>query len=413
VLKPNDLYLLEVKALALISLFRLQEAHVILPAIQALKEHGIVEEQPTFITDDPEALYEQALTIDPFKTKSRLDNFNTLKMPHAGYRLLRKITLTDRSTALIGFLMLVGLAVAATYFFRDGATYRSFSPLVFMLLWRGMAKENALNAATNLPVFFTGSFRTMLQKYDRSRTLKGIAYYVITFAAFAVWHTQKSWIALVVAFISATLFTLLDESFAPGTGIKTVQYKTTRRKKAPDAPIQFAMAPYESLYGLAVCPGLRRFTQALLKTDLLKYGFRSIAIFPILFLLVWIFADVPYRFLLYCEMIPVILLLFIYTLQPALGLKVFFPAAAREFVPSAHARRSVKIMVVWALLFAVIAAHFVLQNYYMLIALVVIIPLLVLYALLRKQIPENGDPEKKERLIAYLNARLSIEDNRQ
>ncbi len=82
-LQADDLACLEVKTLSLIALFRLQEAHVVLQQVLLLKAKGVVSKQAAFVTDDVEALYEQALTIDPFKTKSRLDNFNTIKLRNA------------------------------------------------------------------------------------------------------------------------------------------------------------------------------------------------------------------------------------------------------------------------------------------------------------------------------------------
>ncbi len=86
-------------------MFRLQEAHVVLQQVLLLKAKGVVSKQAAFVTDDVEALYEQALTIDPFKTKSRLDNFNTIKLRNADYRTIRKVTLVERSKTFFGLLV--------------------------------------------------------------------------------------------------------------------------------------------------------------------------------------------------------------------------------------------------------------------------------------------------------------------
>jgi len=416
-LQADDLACLEVKTFSLIALFRLQEAHVTLQQVLQLKARAVISKQAAFVTDDIEALYEQALTIDPFKTKSRLENFNTVKLRNADYRTMLWVTAVNRSKTFVGFLVLISLITAVTYFFRDDATYKSFTFLLFVLLWRGLAKEGPVNAATNFRFLFKKDFGFVFQKYDRSHTIKGILLYLVTFAALFYWHIDRSWAALVVAFISGGVFSLHDESFAPGTKIKTVEFKSARKKKNGQANGVFAVPleeiPYEYLYRLGMHAGARRVVNSLVKPKVGGFGFLFILLFPLGFLLLRAFTDaIPYIVLLYVEMAAVICILFIMSVYELFNLKIFYPAAVREFIPSAHLRSALYFYTLWLLLFGCIAAHFWTQNFYLLLGAGAIIVVLIVSGvrLLKarnhraKEDLKTGDAEKKERLVAYLKA---------
>ncbi len=416
-LQADDLACLEVKTLCLIALFRLQEAHVVLQQVLQLKAKGIVSKQSAFVTDDIEALYEQALTIDPFKTKSRLDNFNTIKLRNADYRTMRKVTLVDRSKTFVGLLVLISFITAITYFIRDDATYKSFTFILFIALWRGLAKEGPVNAATNFRFLFKKDFAFVFQKYDRTTTIKGIILYLVTFVALFFWHIDRSWIALIVAFVSGGLFSLHDESFAPGTRIKTVEYKSSRKKKNGQSNGMFAVPfeeiPYEYLYRLGMHAGARRIVNGMVKPKVGGFGFLFILLFPLCFLLLRAFTDaVPYIVLLYVEMGAVICILFIMSIYELFNLKIFYPSAVREFIPSAHLRSGIYFHTLWLLLFGCVAAHFWTQNFYLLLGVAAIIAVIIVSGvrLLKtrnhraKEVLKNEDAEKKERLVAYLRA---------
>jgi|GEM_PF-2760202 len=411
-LQADDLSSLEIKTLSLIALFRLQEAHVVLQQVMQLKSSGVVATQPVFVTDDAETQYEQALTIDPFKTKSRLDNFNTIKMRHADYRSIRTITLVDRSQALIGFLILVSLITAVSYFFRDDATYKSFSLLIFILLWRGLAQEKAVNASTNFRYLFKKDFSDVSQKYDHASTIKGIILYVVTFAAFIFWHTAHSWIALVTTFISGGLFSVHGDAVL-GSNIKTVVFKSSRKKKTNTTVIPFEQVPYDYLYRFGMHAGVRRVSDMLVKPRVVSFGLLFIVTFPLCFLLLRAFTDaIPYMVLLYAEMAVAICVLFTLSAFELFNLKIFYPSAIREFIPAARVRTGISFHLLWILLLASIAAHFWTQNsniLYGIGAIMVTMVVLTVRVGRKRNISEKeevkpGNAEKRERLVAYLKA---------
>jgi len=417
-LQAEDLACLEIKTLSLIALFRLQEAHVVLQQVLQVKAKGVVSKQAMFITDDVEALYEQALTIDPFKTKSRLDNFNTVKLRNADYRTMRRVAAVDRSKTFVGFLVLISLITAVTYFFRDDATYKSFTFLLFVLLWRGLAKEGPVNAATNFKFLFKKDFAFVFQKYDRAHTIKGIILYLVTFAALFYWHIDRSWIALVAAFISGGLFSMHDESFAPGTKIKTVEYQSTRKKKTAQKyeTVSMEVLPYEQLYRLGMYPRMSGIIAKLISHRLAVYGFLFILLLPICFFIARVFTDaIPYNALLYGEIAGFICVLYVFTGFYILDMKIFYPSAARKFVPSSHARWGIYLRTLWILLFACIGVQLYTQNNYLLygvgaILVVMILSIVRLFAKRRNSLTEGVKKEevaKKEELIAYLKANIT------
>lgn len=411
-LQPNDLACLEIKAVALVSLFRLQEAHPVIQKLLLLKSSGTAHEQPVFSVDvDPEVFYEQALKIDPFKTKCRLDNFNTIKLQNTTYRLLRRVTLVDRSKAFTGLLILISLIFTVTYFFRDTATYRSFSPLLFMLLWRGMASEKAINAATNFKVFFRGEFRAMLQKSDTSITTKGTSCYILAFTGFVLWHSMQSWIGLVVAIIAAALVTTLEEDFATGNKLQSVPFRASKRKRMVFR--QLDQLPYDDVYRMAMRNVPRQILSSGVTGKLFKYGLLILLVWPVLFMIVRIFTDaVPYDVLLYSELALVITIAINVSMYRMCSLRYFFPAEARRFVPPAHVRIARMVSFLWILLAGSVALHFIFQNQFVLIATGLVV-FTIFRTSLMKRTPSTEDPDQKAQLLVYVQKQFSAQKHHQ
>jgi len=411
-LKPNDLACLEIKAVALVSLFRLQEAQPVIQKVIQLKSAGTVHEQPVFTAEgDAELLYEQALTIDPFKTKSRLDNFNTLKLQHPAYRLLRKITLTDRSKALVGLFILMSLFAAVTYFFREGATYHSFSPLFFILLWRGMAVEKSIIAATNFKFFFKGDFRMMLQRQDTTLTIKGVAYYLIAFTGFFLWHSTQSWIGLIASIISGGLFAVLEDGFAPGNKLQAVPVTVSKRSRTIFR--QLEQLPYDDVYRLTMRSLPRQILSSGITAKIFKYGLLVMLVWPVLFMIIRLFTDAAtYRLLLYTEMAIVICIILSISLYRIAGLRYFFPADARHFVPAEHVKTAQVVSSLWILLVASIALHFVLHNELILLA-TGLLAAAIFRISLKKRTTSPEDTDRKAQLLVYVRNNISPQEHRQ
>lgn len=405
-LQPNNLAALEIKAVALTTLFRLQEAHPVIQKMLQLRSEGAVAEQPVFTVDcDPEALYERALTIDPFRSKSRLENLHTIKQQQATYRLLGKVTLADRSKTLIGFLILISFIIAVSYFFRDAATYQSFSPLLFMLLWRGMASGNSMMAATNFKSFFRGDYAQMLQRGDASLAVKGTVYYVVTFAGFAVWHVMHSWIGLIIAIIATSLFAALADDFA--TGVKAQAVPTRRPKRRRTVIRQLEELPYDDIYRMAMRSLPKQILSSGITSSLFRYGLLAMVAWPVLFMIVRIFTDVlPYSVLLYTEMSLAVFIVLNVSLYRMSSLRYFFPAAARRFVPDAHVKTARLISFLWFMLAASMALHIFLNNPYVLIATGALI-VTIFRVSIRKSTPMQESADRKTQLLVYVREQLS------
>lgn len=406
---PNHVRCLQVKALSLIALFRLQEASLAVSAVASITAKESAIEPPVFITEDIGELYERALEIDPFKTKKRLDSLNGIKLQNSAYRTLRKITLVDKPKGLFGFMMLVALAIALSYFIRDNATYRSFSPLLFVMLWGGMGKDIPVNVSTNFGFFFKAKFAWVLQKVDRAMAIRGVICYVLAFAAFFVWHYQHSWIALIVYFVAGGIFAVYGESFPTGYETKSIPYRSVRRKKGQPAGntkmVALEDAPFELMLQLARYRWVGRVLQQLVKPKIAGRLLVLILVYPLVLFVARIFTDaISYNVIMYGELLIICVFIFTLSASRLFNLKVFYPKPAREFVPGAYVRRTLVLWSVWTLLVASAVLRFYIHSGYEFAGIGVAVVLLFFTSVSRLKTSPDEEAAKKPGLLAYLRA---------
>jgi tetratricopeptide (TPR) repeat protein len=406
---------LQVKALALIRLFRLQEAHGVMQKMQRIRQESVPAQEACAIAeDDPEVLMEQALTIDPFKTKSRLESLDAIKTQTGIFRLTRGVMFAERNNTIIGLGILAGLIMAIAFFFRDHATYKAFTVLIVSLLLAVTGQKNALSASTNMPLFFPKAFRKFLQKKDVSMAVRAMIAMILMIAACCVWHYMKSFIALFVAFSATAYFVLLQEKFPSGTSLNAFTIPKPRRKKQEEAQMSITTVPLEQVSYDMLYRAMRRYfpgkdlVATIATGRSLLYGFLFVLIYPLVFLTMKMSGiDLSYKVLVIPEFIALFVLQFPFMMGTIANLPVFFPAGARRFIPGS-ARRNAYLRLLLALLLAgSFVAWLVLDNAHVLWASGLLMFLMVrsIFSIGKKKeaatVADERTPSKEE-LIAYI-----------
>lgn len=406
---------LQLKALALIRLFRLQEAHAVMQKMQRIRqESALTPEVYTFADDDPEVLMEQALTIDPFKTKSRLESLDAIKTQTGAFRFVRGILFAERNNTIIGLGIIAGAVMAIAYFFRDDATYKAFTVLIVSMLLAVTGQKNALSVSTNVPLFFPGAFRGFLQKKDIRMAVRGMIAMTIIVAACFVWHSMGSFIALGAAVFATAYFSLLQEKFPDGRSLSafTIPRPKRRREKQQKTEITtipLEQVPYKTLYHVLRrdFPGKKLLGRLVSGTTLL-YGLLFVLGYPLIFLTLKLSGvPVSYKALV----IPEFAVLFLVQLPSMMGqiadIPVFFPSGARRFVPRSARRRGYLRLLVALLFIGSVVAWLVLGNAHVLWVSGALLFMMIRNIFSLKKAKEadfaaNGTTPSKEELIEYI-----------
>jgi hypothetical protein len=251
----------------------------------------------------------------------------------------------------------------------------------------------------------------LIQKTDVALTIKGITCYILAFTGFALWHSMQSWIGLVVAIISASLFSTLEEDFAPGNKLQSVSVRISKRSRMVFR--QLADLPYDDVYRLTMRSLPKQILSSGFTSKFFKYGLLIMLLWPVLFMIIRIFTEaLSYRVLLYSEMTLVIFIILNVSLYRVSSLRYFFPADARRFVPQAHVKMARIVSLLWILLAGTIALHFVLHNQYILFATGAI-AIIIFRASLVKRTSSPEDPDQKAQLIVYVQKQFSTEQRQQ
>ncbi|MBT1699210.1 hypothetical protein KK083_20100 [Fulvivirgaceae bacterium PWU4] len=407
---------LQVKALALIRLFRLQEAHAVIQKMQRIRQETVVvtPENDTVTDEDPEVLMEQALTIDPFKTKARLESLDAIKTQAGVFRMVRGVMFAERNNTVIGLGIIAGLVMAVAYFFRDDATYKAFTVLIVSLLLAVTGQKNALSVSTNAPLFFPPEFRKFLQKKDIRMAVRGMIAMTIMVVACFIWHYMKSFVALGAAFFATAYFVVLLDKFSDGRSLSGFAIPKPKRKKEEAqktemTTIPLEQVPYHSLYHVLRrdFPGKKLLAKLVAGTTLL-YGLLFIVAYPLIFLILkWSGVSMSYKILVIPELTGLFVMQLPFMMSQISDIPVFFPSGARRFIPrSARSRAYLRLLI--ALLFiGSVAAWLVLDNAHVLWACGLLLFMMVrsIFSLKKTKVVNfegDGTTPSKEDLIEYI-----------
>lgn len=407
---------LQLKALALIRLFRLQEAHAVIQKMQRIRQETIVlePENDTMADDDPEVLMEHALTIDPFKTKSRLESLDAIKTQTGVFRMVRGVMFAERNNAIIGIGIIAGVVMAVAYFFRDAATYKAFTMLIVSLLLAVTGQKNALSVSTNAPLFFPRVFRQFLQQKDIRMAVRGMIAMVMVVAGCVAWHYMKSFVGLGAAVFATAYFVLLQEKFSDGRSLSGFTIPKPKRKKE-DAQktemttIPLEQVPYHTLYHVLRrdFPG-KKLLGKLVAGSTLLYGLLFIVAYPLIFLIMkWSGVPMSYKILVIPELIAVFVMQLPFMMSQISDIPVFFPSGARRFIPRSARSRAYLRLLVAVLFIGSVAAWLVLDNAHVLWACGLLLFMMVrsIFSLKKtKAVNFEGDgtTPSKEDLIEYI-----------
>jgi hypothetical protein len=408
-LESSHLLCLRVKAIALIKLFRLQEAHSVIQKIQKINQESfIAKENPLFSTEDPEILLEQALSIDPFKTKPRLESLDTIKNQTSFFRSFRKLVMAERNHTIRGFAVLVGLIMAVSFFFRDQATYKSFSLLSLTLLLSVTGMTSAFSVITNTGVFFPPSFRKFLQRKDIVLAYRGLIVLCLIIVAFGIWHYTKSYVALVTAIVAAGYFSLIGEKFSDGKSLqgfsipKPKSHNKSDVQKLQTKAIPLEEASYYALYQILrkKFPGSAQLPAFTLK--LLKYGGIFLVTYPIIFMILRISSvAIDYPFLVIPEITVLFFCQFCWALLFIEDIPLFYPSHSRRFIPPGSRTNAYRIAVLEFLLLASLITWLTANNGHVLWISLALFTL-ILRAMFTSKKRESADGLSKEELIAHI-----------
>lgn len=413
-LQGGHLPTLQLKALALIRLFRLQEAHAVIQKMQRIRQETLTPENDTMADDDPEVLMEQALTIDPFKTKARLDSLDAIKTQAGAFRMVRGVMFAERNNTVIGIGIIAGLVMAVAYFFRDEATYKAFTVLIVSLLLAVTGQKNALSVSTNAPLFFPREFRKFLQKKDIRMAVRGMIAMTIMVAACFIWHYMKSFVALGAAFFATAYFVVLLDKFSdgrslPGFAIPKPKRKKEETQKTEMTTIPLEQVPYQTLYHVLRrdFPG-KKLLGKLVAGSTLLYGLLFIVVYPLIFLtLKWSGVLMSYKILVIPELTALFVMQLPFMMSQISDIPVFFPSGARRFIPRSARSRAYLRLLVAVLFIGSVAAWLVLDNAHVLWACGLLLFMMVrsIFSLKKtKTVAFEGDgtTPSKEDLIEYI-----------
>lgn len=407
---------LQMKALALIRLFRLQEAHAVIQKMQRIRQESVVltQENDSMADDDPEVLMEQALTIDPFRTKARLESLDAIKTQTGFFRTVKGVMFAERNNAIIGIGIIAGVIMAVAYFFRDAATYKAFTVLIVSMLMAVTGQKNALSVSTNAPLFFPRAFRKFLQKKDTRMAVRGMIAMTVMVVACVAWHYMKSFVGLGVAFVATVYFVLLQEKFSDGRSLSGFTIPKPKRRKQ-DAPktemttIPLEQVPYHTLYHVLRrdFPG-KKLLGKLVAGSTLLYGLLFIVAYPLIFLIMKL-SGVPmsYKVLVIPELTALFIMQLPFMMSQVSDIPMFFPSGARRFIPGSARRRGYLRLLVAVLFIGSVAAWLVLDNAHVLWACGLLLFMMVrsIFSVRKNKtvaFEADGTTPSKEDLIAYI-----------
>lgn len=423
-LQPEHATCLSLRALALVSLFRLEEAHGAIQQLRAVRQ-TTQPAQPNehvlpIVHDDVEVLFERALEIDPFRTKTRKECFDTIKNKMSLGRLAHTILPEGRAKTIFGLFIIGAIITAITYFFRDQATYRSFSPLVLVILivlWT----RTAISFGANLPMLFTKPYRRFIQAYDIKLAVQVWILLIISLTAFLCWHEFKSFTGLTFAIIFAIGVQSREEKFASGrdaSGLTIPAPRKPKEKKAKTAPawqhVDYADASYNLLYQvLRTMPPFIKFGIKI-NTFLVQKASLAIVLWPIIFGILKV-SDVVqnYNYLLW----PMLALLFYMQCfliwYPVADLPLLHPRAARKFIPTRRRNHALKMLLLQMLSMATLVGWLVLHDdrvlWLSLAVFLIIVQQSIFLKNNRVQVSteeyDNNEP-LRQALIAYVQERM-------
>lgn len=407
---------LRMKALALIRLFRLQEGHAVIQKMQRIRQESVVltPENDSMTDDDPEVLMEQALTIDPFRTKSRLESLDAIKTRTGFFRMVKGVMFAERNNTIIGLGILAGLVMAVAYFFRDDATYKAFTVLIVSLLLAVTGQKNALSVSTNVPLFFPRAFRQFLQKKDVRMGVRGMIAMIIMVVACFIWHEMKSFVALGVAVFATVYFVLLQEKFSDGSSLQGFTIPKPKRRKEEEQKTEFTtipleQVPYHTLYHVLRrdFPG-KKLLGKLVAGSTLLYGLLFILAYPLVFLLLNLSGvSMSYKVLVIPELTALFVMQLPFMMSQISDIPVFFPSEARRFIPGKARSKAYLRLLVAVLFIGSVAAWLVLDNAHVLWACGLLLFMMVrsIFSLRKTKGAEfegDGTTPSKEDLIAYI-----------
>lgn len=401
---------LQMKALALIKLFRLQEAHSLIQKIQKLKQETLIdqEDQAISASEDPEELFEQALTINPFKTKTRIESLDTAKSQTNIYRSFSKLVMADRNHTFRGLAILIGLGIAISFFFREDATYKSFSLLILAVLLSVTTLKSAFSVITNIPAFLPVPFKKFLQKQDIRLAIKGLIAFFVMLAGFLFWHYTKSYVGLVAAVLTAGYFSVLIDDFSDGQKLRAFGIPKPKSANKSDIEkiqtrtIQLEEASYYALYQVLrkKYPGQNQIPRFALK--FLKYGALFLILYPILFMILRASnVSIDYKFLVLPEIGVLFFAQFFFSLLYIDDIPFFYPPAARRFIPRGSSYAAYMMSITQVLLIASLILWLTIDNALILLAsaLFFVVVLRIIFTA-KKKVSVVG--LSKEELIDYI-----------